>query len=228
MLCQQCHVKEATVHFSTVAWPLGEDTTHLCEACYPKAEAERTASFGPKPRPLPVIDFEGMTASQYMAFAAKAHANSVDAPVYRHVSKELKRFPGTRERIGIEMLTMAWQCLEQGNEGYELISLGSCFVKSVPTADTRPVVQLLEKIVLRSVELMAQFPHAPSAHPFGFGLTLAGEALRRTDQARFSKLLEGLKTQHQENAPVHAVLNYLDKQMAESKQALREKRGGDE
>lgn len=227
MLCQQCQVKEATVHFSTVAWPLGQDTTHLCETCYPKAESERTASYGPKPRPLPIIDVEGITASEYLAFAANAHANSVDAPVYRHVSKELERFSATRERIGIEMLTMAWQSIEEGNEGWNLIGLGSCFVKSVPTANTQRVVQLLEKIILRSVELMAQSPDPPSSHPFGFGLTLAGNALRRTDPEGSRRLFQSLRTQHPESAPVHAVLDYLDKHMAESEQACGKKPGSD-
>src|SRR5215471_14503102 len=116
MLCEQCQVREATVYFSAVAWPSGEETKHLCESCYPEAEAKRTASYGPKRKPLPVIDVEGITASEYLDFAARSHANSADAPAYRHVSEELKRFPATRERLATEMLAMALQSLEQGND----------------------------------------------------------------------------------------------------------------
>jgi hypothetical protein len=43
MLCQKCHAREATIHFSAMAWPSAEDTLHLCEACSPKVEQERTA-----------------------------------------------------------------------------------------------------------------------------------------------------------------------------------------
>ena len=43
MLCQQCQAREATVYFSTLAWPSGQDTLHLCEACYPTVEQEPTA-----------------------------------------------------------------------------------------------------------------------------------------------------------------------------------------
>lgn len=93
MLCQQCQVREATVHFSALAWPSGEDTKYLCETCYPELEAKRNASYTPEPKPLPVIDVEHLSASDYLRFAAKCHANSADAPAYRHVSKELRQFP---------------------------------------------------------------------------------------------------------------------------------------
>jgi hypothetical protein len=228
MLCQQCQSREATVHFSAVAWPSGEDKKHLCETCYPDAEAKRTASYGPKRKPLPVIDVERITALEYLDFAARSHANSADAPAYRHVSEELKRFPATRERLATEMLTMALQSLGQGNDSWDLVGLGSCFANSVPGAKTSAFIQLLETIVLRSVELMAQSPNAPSDHPFGMGLTTAGNALRRADPARLSSLLGGLKAQHRESLPVRAVLDYLEQQMSASSNIGRKKRAGND
>jgi protein-arginine kinase activator protein McsA len=62
MLCQQCQAREATVHFSVVAWPSGDETNHLCESCYAKAEAERTASYNLE-KPIPVVEFERMPVS---------------------------------------------------------------------------------------------------------------------------------------------------------------------
>src|SRR6516162_6042766 len=121
MLCQQCQAREATIHFSALAWPSGEDTNHFCENCYPQAEAERAASYNPKPKPAPVIDVERITASQYLDFAAKAHANSSDAPTYRRITEELKRFPATRGRLATEMLTMALQSLQNGSDSWHLI-----------------------------------------------------------------------------------------------------------
>jgi len=227
MLCQQCQVREATIHFSAVAWPSGEDTKHLCETCYPESEAKRTASYGPKRKPLPVIDVERITASEYLDFAARSHANSADAPAYRHVSEELERFPATRERLAAELLTMALQSLEQGNDSWDLVGLGSCFGNSVPAAKTSAFIQLLQRIVLRSVELMAQSSNAPSDHPFGMGLTMAGNALRRADPTRLSTLLEGLKAQRGEFVQARTVVDYLESRMAESDRPWRRRRGGD-
>ena len=70
MLCEHCQVREATAHFSAVAWPSGDVTKHLCETCYPMAEAERTASYCSKRKPLPVIDVERITAAEYLRFAS--------------------------------------------------------------------------------------------------------------------------------------------------------------
>ncbi|MGO8926325.1 MAG: hypothetical protein ACLQU3_05470 [Limisphaerales bacterium] len=210
-----------------MAWPSGEDTKHLCEACYPEAEAKRTASYGPKQKPLPVIDVEHITALEYLDFAARSHANSADAPAYRHVSEELKRFPATRERLAMEMLKMALQSLEQGNESWHLIGLRSCFGSSAPPAKASAFIQLLERIVLRSVQLMAQSSNAPSDHPFGMGLTMAGNALRRADPARLSTLLEGFRAQHGELVQAPTVVNYLERRMAESGRSWRRKRGAD-
>src|SRR5579862_8709985 len=137
MLCQQCQTREATIHFSAVAWPSGEETKHFCETCYPKAEAERTASYGPKRKPLPVIDVERITAAEYLDFAARAQVNSTDAPAYRHISEELKRFPAIRERLATEMLTMALQSLDEGNDAWDLVGLGSCFANSVALSKTQ-------------------------------------------------------------------------------------------
>jgi hypothetical protein len=210
-----------------MAWPPGEDTKHLCETCYPEAEAKRTASYGPERKPLPVIDVDHITALEYLHFAARSHANSADAPAYRHVSQELKRLPATRERLGTEMLTMALQSLEQGNDSWDLVGLGSCFGNSVSRANTSAFIQLLERIILRSIELMARSPNAPSDHPFGMGLTLAGNALRQADPGRLSTLLEGLKAQHRDFVQARMVIDYLEKQMAESERWLRRKLGGD-
>lgn len=101
------------MHFSAVTWPSGDITRHLCENCYPKEEAERIASYTPKRKSLPVIDVADMTAQDYLLFSAKAQANSADAPAYRHLSAELKRFPATRQRIATEMLTIALDSLEK-------------------------------------------------------------------------------------------------------------------
>lgn len=223
MLCEQCQLREATVHFSALSWPSGEVTRHLCGNCYPDAEAERTASYGPERKALPVIDVEHITAVEYLDFAVRAQANSADAPAYRHISNELERFPVTRERLALEILTMAWQALERGNDAWLLIVLGGCFGNSVPPPNAPTFIELLEKITRRSAELMAQSANAPTEHPFGFGLTLAATALRTADDMRFSTLLEELKAHH---PSMREIIDYVERKIAESDQWRGRERGG--
>jgi hypothetical protein len=196
-----------------VAWhSSGDITRHFCEACYPEAEAQRVASYQPKQKPLPTIDVEHITAQDYFDFSVKAHANGEDAPVFRYVSQELKRFPATRERLAIEMLTMAWESIEKGNPAWNLIGLGS-LCNSLPGAKPSAFVDLLENIFLRSVEWMAESATARPDHPLGFDITTAARALRRADQARYSALMESLKSRP--SPEVLSVLDYLEHHMAE-------------
>jgi hypothetical protein len=188
MLCERCQSNEATVHFSAVAWPTGDLTKHLCETCYPKDEAERTASYEAKRKPLPVINFTA------------------------------------RERAAMELLGRALESLEKGDDAGDMVGFGIGLSNSVPGAKTSALVQLLERIFLRSVELLAKSSSPPSDHPFGLGLTIAGNALRQADPGGFSTLLESLKAQ-QGDLPIHAVLDYLERRQTEK--WGRRKRGSD-
>src|SRR4051812_28312962 len=42
MRCHQCQLREATVHFSTLAWPSGHESKYLCENCCPSAQPSAT------------------------------------------------------------------------------------------------------------------------------------------------------------------------------------------
>ena len=46
MLCQRCNARKATVHFSTVAWPPGCETNHVCESC---SNLESSPTVGSEP-----------------------------------------------------------------------------------------------------------------------------------------------------------------------------------
>lgn len=221
MLCERCQSREAAVHFSAVAWPSGDVTKHFCETCYPKAEAERTASYSPKAKPLPVLDVERITAAEYLSFAASAQANSADAPAYRHISNELQRFPAARERLALEILTMACEALDKGDAAGPLAWLGSCFGNSVLPPRSPAYIELLERFARRSVELMAQSPNAPRQHPLGLSLALVAVALHRADKGRFSALLEDLKAHR---PPMPKIIDYFERMIAESGQRRRDKR----
>src|SRR6476660_416765 len=124
MLCQQCQAREATVHFSVVAWPSGDETNHLCESCYPKAEAERTASYNQtKPVP-PVVEFERIILSVeecmhaekrlFMAICSKCEAKRFvplpePAPGQPRKSNEAAH-PATRK--------VPWTCPRCGHEQF--------------------------------------------------------------------------------------------------------------
>lgn len=193
MLCERCQSNEATVHFSVVAWPACDVTNHFCETCYPKHEAERTASYG---------------------------AGLTDA--YRAARKE-RDF--NRERLATELLEKAFHSLEKGDDAWEMVGFGIGSTSSLPDVRIAALVPLLEKIFLRSVELMAQSSTPPSDHPFGVGLTIAGHALRRADPARYSAMIETLKAQHRGSSAALAVLDYVERR--ESEKWGRKKRGHD-
>jgi len=123
MLCEQCQEREATVHVAAVSWPSGELTNHFCECCYPAVEAGKSYSSQPA-TPLP-IGVEKITASEYLEACARAGANGADKPTLKHIHKELERFPATQERLAIEFLTIALQCLAGGEDPWHLISTGA-------------------------------------------------------------------------------------------------------
>src|SRR5215469_13591466 len=193
MLCEDCQKRDATVHLAVVSWPSGEIIKHLCESCYPAFELTHTSQYAiDSPAPLP-SNVERLTAKEYLEFSAKAAANGADKPVFKYVCEELKKLPVTRARLSVELLSLAWQSLKEGDDPYDLIGLGCCFANSIQTAQTEKCVELLEKIIVRSVESMEVSPKPPSAHPLGFGLTLAVIALRKIAEKRYAKLLAVLR-----------------------------------
>ena len=193
MLCEHCQEREATVHVGTVSWPSGELIKHVCESCYPAVEEQHARSNAAQPSaPMP-DNIEDITAGEYLEFSARAGANGADKPVFQRICQELERLPATRERLGLELLRMAWQSFEQGNKPYELIGLGGCFGNSTQTRKPPEFLELLEKLTVRSFEALVRSSNPPEAHPFGFGLTLAVSALRRADPQRATALLANLK-----------------------------------
>jgi len=215
MLCEQCQSNEATVHFSALAWPSGEVARHLCETCFPGDEAERTRWYGLKPEPQPFIQTQHFAAEQYLEASATASALSADVPAYRRLLAEAFRFPAKREQAAIEILTRALQTLEKGKDAWDVIGFGSSLGNSAPGPRSSAFVELLEKIFLRSVELMAQSQSPPADHPFGLGLTMASKALRRADLAHFLTMLECLKAEYKGDHPAHPVLDYLERHESE-------------
>lgn len=211
MLCERCQTNEASVHFSALAWPAGELTKHLCETCYPQDEALRTASYGSKSKSMPDSDTQSFSAQEGFAIFAGASAISADVPAYRRLSAELWRSPANREQAAIEILTRALQTLEKGKDAWDVIGFGSCLGNSAPGPKSSAFVELLEKIFLRSIELMAQSQSQPADHPFGLGLTMAAKALRRADLARYVTMLECLKAEYKGDHPARPVLEYLER-----------------
>src|SRR5258705_11528327 len=88
---------------------------------------------------------------------------------------------------------MALQSLEQGNDPFNLIGLGGCFGNSTQAQKTQEYLDLLERIVVTSFEVLAQLAKPPSAHPFGFGLILAIIALRRETPDPCASVIAKLK-----------------------------------
>jgi hypothetical protein len=124
---------------------------------------------------------------------------------------------------------MAWQSLEQGNDPYDLIGLGGCFGNSVQTTKAQEYVELLERIIIRSFDGLAQSPKLPSPHPFGFGLTLAVIALRRDAPERCATVLGSLKDPTGQQADQRRlIMDYVEQRIADAVQKRTRKRYGED
>jgi hypothetical protein len=193
MLCELCQEREATVHVAVVSWPTSEVEEHLCETCYPAAEAARIKPYVvPPPVPLPE-NVELISATEYLQFSIKAAESLAYKPAFKHVCKELERFPATRARLALEFLRMELRSPEQGKDPHFLIRQAGCFGNSVQTGMPPEYGDLLEKIVVRSFEDLVKSPTPTSAPTFGFGLSLAFVALCRADPKRGTELLAKIK-----------------------------------
>lgn len=218
MLCEDCHARKATIHVAVFSWPAGELNKHLCESCYEAVEAARTMSYADQPATLPPEDVEHITAEEYLRLSARASANGIDKPAFKAVSQQLERLPDTRARLGLELLRVAWKSLEQGDDPYHLIGLGGCFMNSTNIANpTHEFLELLEKIITRSIERMSESPKLPSAHPFGFGLTLAVIGLRRANPDRCAAVIGKLRDRARGQTDRWGlIVDYVEERIAKS------------
>lgn len=144
MYCETCGKKAATVHMTIVSWPSGEIVRHLCEFCYPEAEAARARIDTVPPTVQLPAAVELITATEYLGISVKAAANGADKPVFKHLCRELERLPVTRARLAVELLEMAWKSLEEEGDPYDLIGLGCSFGNSVQAPKSQEYVDLLE------------------------------------------------------------------------------------
>lgn len=189
MLCEKCNEREATVHLSFLDWTTGELTKHLCDPCSEGADATLSKPYGSQPTsPLP-SDVEHITAQQFLSACEKAGANSADRPALRHIFAELNRFPAARERLAVEFLRMAWKSLQAGDDPIGWIINGCAFGGSLASVRSAEYTELLEKIIVRSVDLLVPFPEPPAAHSFAWGLETASIALKRLDATRFTTVI---------------------------------------
>lgn len=196
MQCAQCQEREATVHFTLVAWCSAEIATQsLCESCYARSAAERTAAYSSQPNiPLPA-DVEHITVAEYCEASATASANTADVPAFKHIHEELKRFPATRQRLVFEVLPLVWKSLEDGIEPVT----ETCVATWWPSIEPQRLAEytmLLEKIIRRCFELRDQVPD-PQAESVRFAITLMTMliSLAKADRTRFNEVLASLKSQ---------------------------------
>jgi hypothetical protein len=195
VLCEHCRQRTASIQVIVFSWPSGEQTEQLCELCYPESEAARIRAYITQPAPLPPLDVEHITASAYIAASTRAAANGPDKPLFRHISNELKRFPATRSRLAIELLTMAKHSLDQNDDAGSLIRMVAGFGDSIEPARLPEFIELLEAIIHRSLTLIAQSSLPPSRRMYGYGLDLAIMVMHRTDPSRLTAIRDKLAAQ---------------------------------
>ena len=199
--CEQCEEREATVHLTVVVGSSAEATKHnYCDSCYPAAEAQRVKTYNRQPdNPLPT-DVEHITALEYLEASARAVRNGADKPAFKHINEALKRFPKTRQRLVFEMLNLAWQSLERGEDPRQEAGFAGCCRDSIEAERMPEYITWLERIVIRCFELRSQLPNPETAHgPFALTPSLMLISLGKVDRARFSALVEDLKNQCSES-----------------------------
>src|SRR5262245_46779619 len=131
MLCTQCNEREATVHFTVITSASAETLKRdLCNACYPAVEAERFNAYNRKQYTPPPPDLENITAPELLRLGVNATRNEADMPAFRKVTEELKRFPKSKQRLAFEMLELAWQSLELGQDPSNETMLAARFGRS--------------------------------------------------------------------------------------------------
>ena len=192
MLCEDCQQRAATVHVTVVSWGAAEASRHLCERCYPAEEAVRAKSRITPVTPPPA-NVEHVTGEEFHRLMVRARANvGADRPAFDYVCRELNKFPNTRARLALELLRMACQSLEDGNNPRDLICYGGCFGKPLETIKVQEYVRLLERIVVLSFARVMESTKPLSHHPFGFGLRSAVARLRHADSERCAAVLARL------------------------------------
>jgi hypothetical protein len=151
-------------------------------------------AYAPRPNSPPPADVEHISAVEYLAADAKAARNGFDKPAFKHINNELKKLPMTRLRLAFEMLPLAWQSLERGEEPLDEIGFAGCSWSSIEPQRLSEYSTWFEKIILRSFELRDQLSNPPGEHgPFAMTLLLSLTTLGRVDRNRFLVMLEILK-----------------------------------
>lgn len=196
MLCEHCQERKANIHVAVVSWPSGEVRMHICESCYSAAEEERTKAYTSKPTADFPANIENLTAFEFLEASARANRNSADRPVFKRILEELSGLPETRQRLALQLLSLAWQALEGGaDSAFEMILFG-CRSVSMQPERLPEYTAWLEKIILRSFDLRKQLPNAPDAlGTFGMTLSMTLRALGVTDRDQFVRVLGTLKRQ---------------------------------
>jgi len=195
MLCQKCHEQEATVHVTFVVGVSADVTKRdFCGSCYPTVEAEHVQAYNQQPNnPLP-DDVENITAQEFFAARERASRNGVDIPAFKHIREHISKSLLTRQRLAFEMMELAWQSMERGEDpGMHMTFAGSCWT-SIESQRRKEYVTWLEKIIIRCFELCGQqCPPFMVDGPFAHTLSLSLCALGCVERNRFTELLEEIR-----------------------------------
>jgi hypothetical protein len=167
---------------------------NYCEACHQEAERECVKAYTSPPTAAVPVDIESITAAEFLNASGRASRNSSDKPAFKHILETLGRLPQTRQRLALELLPLAWQALERGEEPpFETVLFG-CRSVSIEPQRLPEYTAWLEKIIRRSFDLRRRLSESPGEHgPFAMTLSMTLVALGRLNRERFTALLATLK-----------------------------------
>jgi hypothetical protein len=230
MLCERCQRHEAAVYQTWVIWRAAEVTQQeLCEPCYAEVGLEKLEHYEPAdpaptlPTDLASINVEQITAAQYLKAHEEARKTAGDTPVFKHLSNELARLPGTRCRLAFEFFQMAADTLERGGHPGYLIAISGMFFNSAGPAQLREYAALVEQLMRRIVKLVrevatpVQMGKHSSLDPSPkmiWSLVFAAVNLKRIDQNRYAAVMQEFKETADKPGFVHrSVIAFVEERI---------------
>jgi hypothetical protein len=195
MLCERCQEREATVYLTLVFGASAEATKHdFCESCHAAAEAERVKAYNSQPNIPLSVSVELISVSEYLEARENAARNGGYIPAFRIIQERLQRLPQTRQRLALEMLPLAWESLERGEEPQWMAGFASFCWDVIKPERLSEYTSWLEKLIVRSFELRNRLPTSPGEHgPFSITLFSMLVALGKVDRTRFTGLVRSLE-----------------------------------
>ncbi len=199
MLCELCQQNQATTYYVAVGWRADEQRQNLCDCCYSNLEAEGPKGINTKPTIQPPGDVENIAVETYLSILHQGTVTGVNKIISRQVNAALEEYPATRQRLAMDLLKLESQDLDFRKSLGLHVWQSLIMIRSLPRPLHPEYLSLLEELVVKSFEQLAQSQSPPLQEPMcseyiSFKFTPAARVLFDEDPNRFANMLVALKS----------------------------------